>query len=498
MLLTPLNAKAPVALSSDGREETLLRLQRLESKWVTAVHDHPGSVSRRTEHRLRYVLALASLDTFQPGAARLGRRTERPEVQVRSPRLRRWPDRVLDTLEVPLLRIRDRGQRIHEAAAALEPLLPDAERLRQELIEKYADQFSPHELDQELGIKALVNVAGGGGGAAYVYIGAWEVMHKAGIVPRYLIGASMGAVLGLFRSFRRDAPLGPYVALAKRLRRDEVFRFVSLSTRYGLPGVMRLTLGDTIRRVFRAGRDQPLQIGETEIPFEAVVSGLRRSALAGSPEEYARAHHLHEDKRPGALELRRQIAGQLVHLVRFVVSRAAREIVIGADELTRAFDAVDAVGFSAAIPGVLHYDIEGDDSRMDELLRTLCEREEVAALVDGGVANNVPSHTAWRRVREGAIGTRNAYVLAFDSFHPQLGLGHVLLQPLTRVVAFQVASGDRYASRRLEFRPTLPPVPLLPSPAALDRAVGWGRRQMASELSKLQKFLERVRWHPIG
>jgi len=77
-----------LALSDEDREETLLRLQRLDSKWVDALDEHPGSVSRRTEHRLRYAVALASLDTFQPGAARLGRRTERPEVQVRSPRLR--------------------------------------------------------------------------------------------------------------------------------------------------------------------------------------------------------------------------------------------------------------------------------------------------------------------------------------------------------------------------------------------------------------------------
>lgn len=484
------------ALSDEEREETLLRLQRLESKWVDALHTHPGSVPRRTEHRLRYALALASLDTFQPGAARLGRRTERAEVRVRSPRLRRWPERVLDALEGPLLRTRDRGRRIHAAAEALEPLLPPMERLRDELIEKYADTFSTRELDQELGIKSLVNAAGGGGGSAYVYIGAWEVMEKAGILPRYLIGASMGAVLGLFRAVRREADLGPYVALAKRMRREEVFRFVSLRTRYGLPGVMRLCLDAGIGHVFRNRDGRRLRLDDMEIPFEAVVAGLRRSALSGSPEEYAMAHHLHEDKRPGPLALRRQIAVQLVNLVGFVGSRASREIVLGSDELTASFDAVDAAGFSAAIPGILHYDTEENDLRMDALLSELCEREEVVALVDGGVANNVPSRTAWRRVQEGVIGTRNAYVLSFDCFHPQITLGHVFLQPLTRVIGLQVASGDRYTHRRVEFRPTLSPLNLLPRPAEVDRAVGWGRKQMSREIPKLQKYLERVRWHP--
>ena len=482
--------------NEEEREETQLRLQRLEVKWVAALHDHPGVVSRRTEHRLRYALTLAGLDTFQPGAARSGRRTQRPDVTVRSPRLRRWPERVLDALEAPLVQSPDPGQGALEAAAALEPLLPHLERTRAELVEKYADQFSARELDQELGTKALVNVVGGGGGAAYVYIGAWEVMQKAGFVPHYVLGSSMGAVLGLCRAVRREASLGPYVARAKRLNRDQVFQFVSLRTRYGLPGVMRLSLDAAIGSWFKSSGGHRLRLSELEIPFEAVVSGFGRGALAGSPDEYARAHHLHEEKRPGPLQLRAQIAAQLVHLVGFITKRAAREIVLGADDLTRDFDALDAVGFSAAIPGILHYDTEENDLRMDGILSELFAREEIAALVDGGVANNVPARTAWQRVREGRIGTRNAFILSFDSFHPQLGVAHVLLQPLTRVIALQVAANDRYNQRRIEFKPTLSPLNMLPRPHDLDRSVAWGRAQMSAEIPMLQKFLERVRWHP--
>jgi len=131
---------------------------------------------------------------------------------------------------------------------------------------------------------------------------------------------------------------------------------------------------------------------------------------------------------------------------------------------------------------------------MGALLTQLMERNDVVALVDGGVANNVPSGPAWRQVRDGRIGTRNAYYLAFDSFHPQGGLGHLWLQPITRVVALQVATNDRYAHRRIEFKPTLSPIRLLPSSEQLDQAVGWGRAQMAAELPLLQKFFERVRW----
>jgi predicted acylesterase/phospholipase RssA len=189
------------------------------------------------------------------------------------------------------------------------------------------------------------------------------------------------------------------------------------------------------------------------------------------------------------------VAIQLVRVIGFINPRVVQEIVIGRDELTESFNAVDAVGFSAAIPGLLHYDVTRDDPRMEKILTALMEREDVVALVDGGVANNVPVGPAWRQVREGRIGTRNAYFLAFDCFHPQGGLGHVWMQPLTRVVGLQVALNERYAHRRVELRPTLSPVNLLPRSDELDQAVRWGRDQIEmEEIPRLEKFFERVRW----
>ena len=482
--------------SNADREDQLLRLQRMEAKLVGGLFDHPGVVSRRSEHQLRYALSLAALHTFQPGAASRGRRTQRPEVQVRSQRLGAWRRRVLDTLEEPLIRTADSKERVEKALAVLEPKLSHLEKARAEILEKYTDDFSEQELDQEVGIKTLVSVAGGGGGSGYVYIGAWEVLQSAGLVPGYVLGSSMGAVLGLFRALRKDGDFDEYAALAKSMSRDEVFRYVSLNTRYGFPGIMRLYLHAGIGSAFLDGDGRELLLQDLEIPYEAIVAGVRRGALGENPEEYARSHHLHEDERPSPLQLRAQIASQLARLIGFINPRVVREIVIGGDELTRDFNAIDAAGFSGAIPGILHYDVTRDDPHMNELLPKLMEREEVVALVDGGVANNVPSRTAWRQVQAGRIGTRNCYVLAFDSFHPQLGPGHVWLQPVTRVIGFQVALNERYSQRRIEFRPTLSPINLLPTAAAFDRAVAWGRSQMSEELPRIQKFFERVRWVP--
>jgi predicted acylesterase/phospholipase RssA len=479
--------------TQDDREEDQLRFQRVEAKLIRALYEHPGTVSRATEHQLRYALTLASLDTFQPGAAIRHRRNTRPDVQVRSPRLGQWRRRVRGELSDTLLKTRRTGQRVSAAAAVLAPMLPQLEEARNEVVEKYVNEFSARELDQELGTKTLVSVAGGGGGSAYVYIGAWDVLQGAGLVPGYVIGASMGAVLGLFRALRRNGDFGEYLALAKRMKREDVFRIVSLRARYGLPGILRLYLHAGIGSAFQHEDGTRFRLSDLEIPYDAVVAGLRRDALQES-EERGPLHHLPEDKRPGALELRARIAAQLVRLVGFINPRVVREIVLGIDSETREFDAVDAAGFSSAIPGILHYDVTRDDPRMHELLDPLMEANDVGALVDGGVANNVPVRTAWRQVQGGRIGTRNAYYLAFDSFHPQLGLGHVWMQPITRAIAYQVALNDRYAQRRIDFRPTLSPINLLPQPKELDEAVLWGRERTARELPLIQKFFERVRW----
>jgi predicted acylesterase/phospholipase RssA len=477
-------------------EDQLLRLQRMEANLVVGLFDHPGVVSRPVEHRLRYAINLAALDTFQPGAAVRGGRTSRDDVRVRTPGLRRWRERLFGGVRRALLGSTGTKERVEAAARALEPDVPRMAKVRAEILEKYAGQLSARELDQEIGIKTLVSVAGGGGGAGYVYIGAWDVLQAAGLVPGYVVGSSIGSVLGLFRSLRKEGDFDAYVGLAKAMKAEEIFRIVSLNARYGLPGVMRLFLHEGIGSAFRDEEGMELLLSDLEIPFDAVVAGVRRGAMDETPEQYAASHHLPEDRRPSPLQLRARIARQLVRIVGFINPRVVQEIVIGADALTGDFNAVDAAGFSAAIPGVLHYDVTHDDPHMNGILPELMAQNDVVALVDGGVANNVPAGTAWRQIQKGRIGTRNCYYLAFDCLHPQLSLGHIWLQPLARALRYQVLLNERYAQQRIEFRPTLSPVNLLPRAADLDRAVAWGRSQMSEELPRIQKFFERVRWVP--
>jgi hypothetical protein len=113
----------------------------------------------------------------------------------------------------------------------------------------------------------------------------------------------------------------------------------------------------------------------------------------------------------------------------FIDLRVVKPIIIGDDVPARDFDVVDAASFSAAIPGVLHH--ETTDPRMIPILDDLFEEEDIAALVDGGTASNVPIELAWKRVRDGRLGTRNACYLAFDCFHPQWDPRNLWLVPGT-------------------------------------------------------------------
>lgn len=479
-----------------SRLEEQLRLQRMENRLIEALVETKAPLAPEREGQLRYALSFARLETFQPGAAREGERIERADITVRSEAHEKFRRLVLARLAGPLLSERSARRRLHAADEALELFQHRLSEAREEILRNHSNDFSRDELDDEISIKSLVNVGGGGGGAGYVYIGAYDVLQSAGLVPRFLMGSSIGAMLGLFRAKTRWADLDEYIALGNRLRPDEVFRIISMKANYGLPGVFRLFLHSGLGPTFRHPTGEPFTLADLEIPFEPIVAGIRRDALGVDIDEYGHAHHLPGDKRPGPLELRAQLASQIVRLVGFANPRVVKEIVLGADELTREFDAIDAAGFSAAVPGILHYDIARKDYRMRAMLGELMRREDVVALVDGGLANNVPAKTAWRRVREGRIGTRNAYILAFDCFHPQLSRGHLALHPLEAVIQLQVALNRRYWHRKINFTPTLSPVNVLPSPRKLNRAVDWGRTTMLEHLPYVAKALEPITFRP--
>lgn len=476
--------------AAEPSTHVLLTLQRAEVALARAELAAPGAPDEELQ-QVRYLLGFARLTQFQPGAAALGRPSSRGDVDVTAEN-EVFRQQVLTELAEPLVAQSDPAAAVKLALEVGERLDGQLTAARAALLDRHGSDFSPADLDAECGQKQLVLVAGGGGGAGWVYVGAGQKLDDAGIVPSYILGSSIGAIYGVLRARTAKADWDGYTQLMHGLDRRQLFSAARRKRRFGLPGLLALRLRDTIGDLF--GGDDSMSLSELGIPYESVVAGVRRTAFKRLPRRFrAAATSVVRGVSPLARYSQRSlapaIATRMWQVAAFFDPRVVKPLIIGSDELTAGFDAVDAAGFSGAVPGVLHYDLDDDDTPMAALLTELFEREQVSALIDGGVASNVPAEQAWRRVRAGKLGTRNALLLAWDCFHPQWDPRHLWLQPITQAVALQHVRNGPFADVLVKFNPTLSPIDLVPEPARFDQAVTWGAASLEPELPLLQKLL---------
>lgn len=470
------------------------RLEKMDRALVEAGLLLPGVLSPEQYTKLRYGLSLARLGTFEPGAATAGGSSGRRDVAVDVAIIGKLRREIFATLGPILSEEREPGAQLVRAREWLEEFRPRITATREQLLQSHAADFSAEELDAEIGQKTLVVVAGGGGGAGYIYLGAFAALDRLGILPGLIVGASMGSVIGLFRARWREPNFASHVELATSLEPDKVFRFASIRRRYGLPGVMRLFLQSSIGERLNLPDGSPCRLSDLEIPFVSVVAGVRPDALRASPDEWGDRRKLGGTAKPSRLALTAQIGKQLLQMMDFVNPVSVAAIGLGADDRTMQANAVDAVGFSAAIPGILHYDVTRNDPEMHGILGSLMEREQVVALIDGGVAANVPARLARQAVGEGRIGTRNACILALDSFRPRLNPSHAWLWPVMRMVELQLSEQEPYANFMIRFSGTLSPISLLPGREAIERVMLEGRRQTERVAPSLQASLQPFGW----
>jgi predicted acylesterase/phospholipase RssA len=470
-----------------GATAALLELQRMESALVRAQLAEPSLLAPEIVRRVRYMLRFAHLTNID---------TEGDGAVAVQDELAPFREQVLETLRPALRDEPDPHNRLLRAHAGLGILGPALEQERASLIERHGGRGFATVIDEELARKALVSVAGGGGGAGYVYIGAYMRLHEAGLVPDYIVGASIGAIIGLFPARRHEPTWEEYLTLARTLKTGELFAPPTRQRRYGLPGLVRLRLDTTFGELFRTPEGRQLRISDLEIPYEAIVAGVSRRSFDRLPARFRSPSGVgvREARMLARARLGAAVAARMWQVAAFFDPRVVTPISLGADEVTATLRAIDAAGFSASIPGVLHYDVPDADADTEQALDDLFQREEIAALVDGGVTANVPCAFAWERVQEGAIGTRNAFVLAFDCFHPQWDPRHLWLQPITQAVALQRGRDVKYADWVLRFEPTLSPVTLVPGPESLDRAIRWGREAIEPLMPLLERSLEPVWW----
>lgn len=472
-------------MDDSALNKALLRLQRMDMALVRAWLAHPERISTRDYERLRYVLGFARLHRFAPG------RGARHEVQVDTALIEPFRELVLRALYRPLHQEESLTQRLDQSAAVLAPLMSALTDLRPRLLAQHRADFSEAELDAEAGRKALVTIAGGGGGAGYVYIGAAARLRAEGLSSDYLVGASIGALIGAFLARSRQLDIDALMAWAKGLSLRSIFGRPYLGATHSLPGLMRLHL-KAMHRVMSHPDGTPLRLSDLEIPYEAVIAGVRTRVYDHLPATLRNL--VAAPRRRGRFS--RLLAERMLLLGTFANPNVAKPIVLGRDPATRGLRVADAVGLSAAIPAVLQYEPPRRDARSDAILAALREQHEVMVFADGGVAANVPARIAWEGVHAGRIGTRNAFYLALDCFHPQLEAQHLWLWPVTQLVQLQLPSQRPYFDWLMRFEPTLSPVNLLPAPVDFDRAFQWGWSQADAMMPFLKKALEPVGWRP--
>ena len=476
-------------MAAQVRHKTLLKLQRMEMSLVRAWLAHPGLMPERDLHRLRYILGFARLHRFAPGAALRGPR--RADIDVDPAIVEPFRELVLRALYRPLQKEDSLRERLAQSAAVLGPLHAALVDARPRLLAQHRTDFSEAELDAEAGRKALVTIAGGGGGAGFVYIGAAARLRAEGITSDYLVGSSIGALIGAFLARSRTLDIDALMAWGKALSLRSIFGRPHIGPTHTLPGLMRLHLR-AMHKVMQHPDGSALRMSDLEIPFEAVVGGIRKRVYDHLP---ATARNIVSRERTHA-RFSKLLAERMLLLGTFVNPNVVRPLILGRDVATRGLRVVDAVGLSAAIPAVLQYEPPARDAQSDAILAKLREDHEVALFVDGGVAANVPARIAWEGVDAGRIGTRNAFYLALDCFHPQFEPAHLWLWPVTQMVQLQLPAQRPYFDWLMRFEPTLSPMNLLPPPADFDQAFQWGWAQADTMIPFFKKAFEPVGWNP--
>jgi len=373
-------------------------------------------------------------------------------------------------------------------AMALEAPLKAAQA---SLLAQTAGRLGAQELETEIRDKQLVLAVGGGGGCGYVHLGAFSLLESLGIRPKLLAGSSIGSILGLFRAREDEFRDATVTAVMSNLSFKTMFRVLDSETQYAMPGALRLYLRTSLARYFESENGGTMRLSDLDVPLICSVTGVQRDAIR-QVRHYEKLFR--KELRRGALSRLLHIKDLVTNIVSFLseliaTPGAIRSISLGADETTRDFDVIDAVGFSAAIPAIIQYDITRADERMHALMRATLEHHDVDFLADGGISANVPARAAWEHVQAGKIGTRNVAVVGLDCFAPQLGRNMIFL-PLMRVAAENVQKDSAFAHYLFTYKKTLAPTSLVPKSRALNLAMRNGKEELASKAPFLQKLLE--------
>jgi hypothetical protein len=349
---------------------------------------------------------------------------------------------------------------------------------------------SEPQLDAILAEKRLAIVLGGAAGSGYVFLGALERLEQMEILPDYLVGCSVGSILAVIRGRTRAFELDALLADVKRIRERGVFRAPDPNPRFGLPGALRIDLRHALGDLFADARGDQRSLAEMDLAVDVLATGLGPGALAGSREAYAKMVDADLHDVGDLAELKRstliRVVGAIISLA--MSRRVVTPLLLGSDPETARLAALDAAGFSSAIPAIFQCDVPADDARGTAILDRLFEERGFIGLVDGALSSLVPARYAWEALEAGRLGSRNYLLLALDAMAKTGGMNTPLV-PLLRTIAATAGRDRAFWDLHLDFRNAPPFLDLFPTEARLRRAARSGAREFASTAELLRTIL---------
>ncbi|MCB9730979.1 MAG: patatin-like phospholipase family protein [Deltaproteobacteria bacterium] len=463
-------------LSSRELLEHRKPFEDLEAEVLERFLADPRDLGGRLIAGLRYVLNFAKLTTL--------RNRDGEDIDVQGA-LRAHAWRVRERIEKSLGERRADG--LWGVVRELPELVRETRDQRRHLLEHFPlDRVS---LDREVCTRKFVLVLGGGGGAGYGYAGVFTQLHRHDLNPSLICGTSIGALLGIFRARSRAYDAALLLQANKSLTWNKLFKLGPEESRYGLPATLRMHLRASLGEFLRNEDGEVMRISQLPVPLHVVATGLTVDALR---HELAYYEHFLDDVVKQGLGFRTKRLSQVANLANIMREFAAnpqalREVVFGRDEGTLDMDCIDCAGFSASVPGLLHYDVHRDDQRMKHLLDQLYAARGITRLTEGGVVNNVPARVGFRSAMEGRLdGHRNVSILAVDCF--PVRRTSLLFYPLMQVARANVVKNIPYANIYVALPRTLSPLNLVPRVDDVAKASRWAMDALEPRLPLLREL----------
>lgn len=463
---------------NDGASRQLRnRLQEIECAIVRLIGEDDSFLSSDDAASIRWAMSLARITKVRVDK-------QRPENDVSI-------EHALDRYRAELFAILSLSHNTFGLIDKdkLKNLAPKITRLakneRQEILALFNDRLPKSALDDATRRRPLSLTLSGGGGTAYVFVGAFHAMEESGLTPSVITGSSMGAILGAYRARTKSFSFDGVDALVEKTSWSKIAQPYNGPSRFGVPATFRLYLRDVVGQEFEKNGDF-LTLRDLAIPLRVCVAGLS-ATNAPQEKDLERYAHLLDDTKFGAVRMGLKSKSVIATIMEFA-HKPLKAIYLGREELTKDFDVLDAIGFSAAIPGVFHYDIMRNDPRMVKLVTNLFEREHVIRLIDGGFADNLPTREAIRAVADGECDGYDPFVLSLDGFTPALNR-HILFYPLMRFAMENSRDGHEVSHLSVIFKNVLSPLSLIPSREMLQYAIKSGYEEFSPHVSFIRKMV---------